>query len=105
MCLPKLRFNWGDRVRAKVGGTEWDWVEGTIVGLRKFGHPYFIQCDNGQMVQAPEDDDCYVRKMDSPDPAPPKDPEAELHEKALFEYTRVSFLSFEEDQDGCLFDS
>ena len=60
-----LRFKVADRVRIAVGG-EWDpWKKGMIVALyNEKNFPYSIMCDDGTLLNAPEDSDIVIQKLD-----------------------------------------
>jgi hypothetical protein len=70
----KLRFGIGDRVRCSIGGGDgWaSWKHGTIIALYRIvrlpddpkEYPYYIQCDDGSLIKAPEDSDLYIQKID-----------------------------------------
>ena len=97
-----LRFTIGDRVRCKPPGELWtEWRNGTIVSLFMFDdkYPYYVLCDDGSQLKAPEDNDLCIQKLPdeylvifgpdgkpvTPIPDPPvKDPAAELRQEALF---------------------
>ena len=70
-----------DRVKCCQG--EWvPWVHGTIVTLWYPGDSaYGILCDNGRLIQAPEDDDFCIQKLSS---TAKMDEADRLHDEALF---------------------
>jgi len=78
IMVAELRFDVGDRVECSVGDRQnvRKWLPGTIIKTHYkeptfgdgFSAPYQIRLDMGNLIYAPADEDCTIRKFDSPAP-------------------------------------